>query len=141
MLIREIRQNKVVQYIAPIRLSMYTCWVTILYAFIEFNRHNMSLLNTFSAVSVSVDSESLSVGEDVGTVSVVLKSENPYVTAFSMLVVCEEVDPPQATGKTLLHVRILQFAILSCSFTSVTSHHCVVFLVLEPQNALHQSCN
>jgi hypothetical protein len=49
-------------------------------------------------VSVSVDSESLSVGEDVGTVSVVLKSENPYVTAFSMLVVCEEVDPPQATA-------------------------------------------
>ena len=45
-----------------------------------------------------VGPESLSVGEDVGTVSVVLKSENPYETAFSMLVVCGELDPPQATG-------------------------------------------
>ena len=57
----------------------------------------------FSAVSVSlVGPESLSVGEDVGTVSVVLKSENPYVTTFSMLVVCGEVDPPQAMGKMLV---------------------------------------
>ena len=49
-----------------------------------------------------VGPESLSVGEDVGTVSVVLKSENPYVTAFSMLVVCGEVDPPEAMGKMLV---------------------------------------
>ena len=53
----------------------------------------------FTAVSVSIEGETtLTMREDVGTVSLQLQSEGIYVTAFTMAIVCGDTVPPQATG-------------------------------------------
>ena len=57
----------------------------------------------FTVVSVSIEGETtLTVREDVGTVSLQLQSEGTYVTAFTMAIVCGDTVPPQATGWTKL---------------------------------------
>ena len=99
----------IISYCLSLRVVVYSCSQYIKHV-VSLCLHLCSLFTIvsccffiFTAVSVSIEGEtSLTVREDMGTVSLQLQSEGIYVTAFTMAIVCGATVPPQATGWTKL---------------------------------------